>query len=138
MAVILIVRVPNRPSRPKTISIPSARAGSVPDAAGPRVRGDFLASQSGSSGHSITANIDADLQKVGCASRPLRSVGHELAHARGHWVGVDDVLDRVAPIFRISGLEGPLGSKSHFAGWDPERKISHARQPLEPHLRQHV
>ena len=48
------------------------------------------------SGHSIAANIDADLQKVGCASRPLRSVGHELAHVGRHWVGVDDVLDRVA------------------------------------------
>ena len=34
----------------------------------------------GPSGYSIAANIDADLEKVGCASRPLRSVGHELAH----------------------------------------------------------
>jgi hypothetical protein len=28
----------------------------------------------------------------------LRSVGHELAHTGRHRVGVDDVLDRVAPV----------------------------------------
>src|SRR5437660_12905904 len=43
-------------------------------------------------------NIDADLQKVGCASRPLRSVGHELANTGRNRVGVDDVLDHVAPV----------------------------------------
>src|SRR6476619_2303945 len=56
----------------------------------------FRPARAGPSGHSIAANIGADLQKVGCTSRPLRSVGHELAHARRHRVGVDDVLDRVA------------------------------------------
>jgi len=35
--------------------------------------------RAGPSGHSIAANIDADLQKVGCTSRPLRSVRHDLA-----------------------------------------------------------
>src|SRR5260370_3666394 len=37
--------------------------------------------------------VGADLQKVGCASRPLRSVGHDLAPQGRHWIGVDDVLD---------------------------------------------
>src|SRR4051794_29201204 len=69
----------------------------------------------GPSGHSIAANIDADLQKVGCASRPLRSIGHELAHALRHWVGVDDVLDRVAPVIVISGFNGARGSKCALA-----------------------
>src|SRR4051812_10096407 len=59
----------------------------------------------GPSGDSTAANIDADLQKVGCASRPLRSVGHELAHMGRYRVGVDDVLDRVAPVIRISGFK---------------------------------
>src|SRR6516162_26745 len=63
------------------------------------------------SGPSIAANIDADLQKVGCASRPLRSVGHELAHMGRYRVGVDDVLDRVAPVIEISGFKGAGGSK---------------------------
>src|SRR6266516_251972 len=47
--------------------------------------------------------VGADLQKVGRASRPLRSVGNDLAHKGCHWVGVDDILDRVAPVVRISG-----------------------------------
>src|SRR4249920_3300133 len=90
--------------------------------------GTLWPSRPGPSGHSIAANIDADVQKVGCASRPLRSVGHELAHMGRHWVAVDDVLDRVAPVIRISGFKGALGVKSRFAGCDPEREISHARQ----------
>src|SRR6476661_1447078 len=65
----------------------------------------------GPSGHSIAANIDADLQKVGCASRPLLSAGHELAHRGRYRVGVDDVLDRVASVIRISGFKGALGVK---------------------------
>src|SRR5262249_45976517 len=48
--------------------------------------------------------VGADLQKVGCASRPLRSVGHELAHEGRYWISVDDVLDRVASIVGISGF----------------------------------
>src|SRR5262245_34931601 len=59
----------------------------------------------GPSGHSIAANIDSDLQKVGCASRPLRSVGHELAHTGRYRVGVDNVLGRVAPVIVISGFK---------------------------------
>src|SRR2546430_6443314 len=100
--------------------------------------GTLWPAKPGPSGLSIAANIDADLQKVGCASRPLRSVGHELAHMGRHWVGVDDVLDRVAPVIVISGFKGALGAKSRFASCDPEREVSHARQPLEAHLRQHL
>src|SRR5262245_1582046 len=55
--------------------------------------------------HGIAGNIDTGLQKVGCASRPLRSVGHDLAHAGRHWVGIHDDLDRIAPVVRISTLQ---------------------------------
>jgi hypothetical protein len=99
--------------------------------------GTLWPARPGPSGDSTAANIDADLQKVGCASRPLRSVGHELAHMGRYRVGVDDVLDRVAPVIRLSGFKGALGAISRFAGCDPEREVSHARQPLEAHLRQH-
>src|SRR5215831_5167503 len=77
------------------------------------------------SGPSIAANIHADLQKVGCASRPLRSVGHELAHMGRYRVGVDDVVDRVAPVIVISGFRG---SKCALACCGPEREISPARR----------
>ena len=46
--------------------------------------------------------------------------------------------DRAAPVVRISGFEGARRSKCALTGCGPEREVSHARQPLEPHLRQHV
>jgi len=49
------------------------------------------------------------LQNGGCASRPLRPVGHDLAHKGRHWIDIDDVLDRVAPVVGISGFEGARG-----------------------------
>ena len=100
----------------------------MPDAGGQQVRGGSLASQTGGAG----------LQKVGCASRPLRSVGHDLAHMGRHWVGVDDVLDRVAPVVGVGGFKGTRGSKCALAGCGPEREISHARQALEAYMRAHA
>jgi hypothetical protein len=98
MAVILMVRVPDRPSRLNTISIPSARSEVCARRSRPAsARGLFGQPHRGPSSHSIAANIYADLQKVGCASRRVRSVCHELAHMGRYRVGVDDVLDRVAP-----------------------------------------
>src|SRR5215831_11849867 len=82
--------------------------------------------------------VGAELQKIGCASPPLRSVGHELAHMGRYRVGVDDVLDRGAPVVRISGVKRPRGSKCALACCGPEREISHARQLPEAHLRQHL
>src|SRR5438094_459712 len=61
--------------------------------------------------YGIAGTIDADQQKVGRASGPFRSFGHEVAHTGGHWVRVDDVLDRVAPIAGISGFDGARGAK---------------------------
>ena len=34
--------------------------------------------------------VGADLQKIGCASPPLRFVGHDLAYERRQRIGVDD------------------------------------------------
>src|SRR5262249_41301368 len=87
---------------------------------------------------STAANIHADLQKVGCASRPLRSVGHELAHMGRYGVGVDDVLDRVAPVIVIGGFEGTRGSKCALACCGPEREISHAPPAPEHYMMQHA
>ena len=108
-----------------------AERGLCPTQPASECAGTFWPARPGPSGHSIAANIDADLQKVGCASRPLRSVGHELAHMGRYRVGVDDVLDRVAPVIVISGFKGARGSKCALACCGPEREISHARQPPE-------
>src|SRR6516165_12359740 len=53
--------------------------------------------------------VGAELQKVGCASRPLRPFSHDLAYKGRHGVGVDHVLDRVASVVGVSGFEGARG-----------------------------
>ena len=106
MAVILIVRVPNRPSRPKTISIPSVRRKVCARRSRPAsARGLFGQPDRDPSGYSIAANIDAELQKVGCAFRP--SVGHERAHM------ADCVGHR--PHFARWGLRSPSAARG---GWE--------------------
>src|SRR4029077_18869519 len=67
-----------------------AKRGLCPTQPASECAGTLRPTRPGPSGDSTAANIDADLQKVGCASCPLLSVRHELAHARRHWVGVDD------------------------------------------------
>src|SRR6476661_6573227 len=113
-----------------------AKRGLCPTQPASEGAGALWPARAGPSGHSIAANIGADLQKVGCASRPVLSVGHELAHMGRYRVGVDDVLDRLAPVIVISGFKGARGSKCALAGCGPEREISHARQPPEAYMRQ--
>ena len=135
MAVILIVRVPEPPlAAEDNLNPKCAEQGLCPAQSASECAGALWPARPAP----LAANIGADLQKVRCASRPLRSVGHELAHTGRHWVGVDDILDRVAPVVGISGFEGARGSKGALAGCGPEREVSHARQPLEAYPRQHL
>src|SRR5262245_27846528 len=62
--------------------------------------------------HGVARAIGDGQQKIGSASRPLCSTGHHLTHARRHWVGLDNVLDCVTPVVRVSGFKGALGAKS--------------------------
>src|SRR5262245_12727868 len=57
-----------------------AKRGLCPTQPARECAGTLWPARPGPSGHRIADDIDADLQKVGCASSPLRSVGHELAH----------------------------------------------------------
>jgi|SRR5262245_6271125 len=98
MAVILIVRVPNRPERPKTISIPRVRRNVCARRSRPASARSSLASRT----------VDADLQKIGCA----RSVGHDLADNGRHGIVVDDILDRGAPVASWVGRVDPNGALS--------------------------
>src|SRR5262249_2434939 len=82
--------------------------------------------------------VGAELQKIGCASPPLRFVGHDLAYERRHRIGVNDVLNRGAPVVRISGFERARGSKCALAGCGPKREVSHPGQSLEADMRQHA
>src|SRR5262249_54900064 len=129
IAVILIVRVPNRPSRPKTISIPSVRRKVC-------ARRSRPASARALFGH--PDRLVPTCGRVGCASRPLRTVGHELAQVGRHRVGGDDVLDRVAPVVGIGGFKGARGAEGALAGRGPECEVSRTRQPPEAHPRQYL
>ena len=135
MTVIWIVRVPSRPSRLKTTSTPRVRRRSVLGRSRPAsARGLF-----GQPDRFQTTDLPATLmpacKRSDASSCPLHSVGHDLAHAGRYWVGLDDVLDRLAPIVRISGFEGACRSKGTLTSCGPEREVSHARQSIEAHLR---
>jgi hypothetical protein len=62
--------------------------------------------------------VDADLQKIGCASSPLRSVGHDLADNGRHGIVVDDILDRGAPVAFEAGRRrvSSIGMGGHRPG----------------------
>src|SRR5271165_6601190 len=56
-----------------------AKRGLCPTQPASECAGVLRPARSGPSGHGIAANIDAELQQVGCGSRPVRAVGHKLA-----------------------------------------------------------
>ena len=100
MAVILIVRVPNRPSRPKAISIPSARSGRLcpTQPASECPRGLFWPA----------STVDAK----------DRMRGHDRADNGRHGIVVDDILYRGAPVaFEAGRRHVPsIGMGGHQAG----------------------
>ena len=85
-------------------------------------------------GHSIAANIDTDLQKVGCASRPLRSFGHELAHMSRHRVRCSRSRRAGYCNKRFQGS----GRNSLSQAVAQSAKSAMRGQPLEAHPRQHA
>ena len=103
-------------------------------AAGRRARGGFSAIRRlrHSARHRLTENLSAHLQKVRRGARPCGPLRHELAHALGHRIGLDDVFDRGPTIGPVGILKGARRPICGFAGGGPERKIGHARQPFEP------
>jgi hypothetical protein len=104
-AVILIVRVPTRPSRPKTISIPRVRRKVCARRSRPASAGRFF-------------------------GQPDRfpTMDHDLRRTGRRWICVDEVLDRIAPVIRISGFEGARRSKCALTGYGPEREVGQPRQ----------
>jgi hypothetical protein len=70
----------------------------------------------GPSGHSIGANIDAELQKVGCASRPAMSSRTWAA------TGSASIMFSIASLVVISGFKATRRSRCVLAGCGPERE----------------
>ena len=59
----------------------------------------------------ITA-VNADPQKIGGATRPGGALAHELAHARGDRIGVDDALDCGLAVGCVGASEGVGGPET--------------------------
>jgi hypothetical protein len=78
--------------------------------------------------HTITAAFNADPQKISGTTRPGGALAHELAHASGDRIGVDDALDRGLAVGCVGASEGAGGLKTCFAGRGPEREVGHSRQ----------
>ena len=135
VAVILMVRVPNRPSRPNTMSIPSVRSNVCTRRSPPaRARGS-LASPTGPQPWDCRPPGRRRPPGKGrmrfSSIRPLRSISHDLAHTGCHRIGVDDGFDRLAPVVETSGFEDARGAKGALTDRGPEREVSHTRQPPE-------
>ena len=86
----------------------------MPGAAGQPVR--ILWPASPVPNHGIAGSTGAGQQKIGRASGPLRFVGHDLAHAGRHRLGVDNILDRVAPVCSNTRFEGACGAEGALTG----------------------
>jgi hypothetical protein len=125
--VMLIVRVRNRPSRPKEGLRPPESASERAWALGPAWPSD-----------GICGSICTDPQQVGCTSRPLNSVGHDLTYARRHRVSIDNVLDRLVAVVEVSSFKRTEWSKLALTRCRPKREVGHAWQMLEAHTRQHL
>src|SRR5262245_15004009 len=59
-------------------------------------------------------------------SDPGGALAHELAHASGDRIGVDDALDRGLAVGCVGASEGG-GPETCFAGGGPEREVGHSR-----------
>src|SRR6476620_10318863 len=75
----------------------------------------------------ITAAFKADPQKISGTTRPRGALAHELAHASGDRIRVDDALDRGLVVGCVGACEGAGGSETCFAGRGPEREVGHSR-----------
>jgi hypothetical protein len=69
--------------------------------------------------------IHAGLQKVGCASRPLHPLNHDLAHPRRHGISIDYVLDRLTTIVQVSSFDSAGWLKLALASCRPKNKVRH-------------
>ena len=75
-------------------------------------------------------------QKVGGAACPRTALSHNLPHASGDRVGVDNAVDRGPAVRLVGAPEGPRRPKRRFAGRCPQREISHAGQAIQADLGQ--
>ena len=126
---IRIILLPARPSRLNAISIPSARRNVCARRKWPaRARG-FLGQPVPPLG--IRSLLRSRLTCKKSVALPVQALAHELAHASGDRVRVDNALDRGLAVGRVGASEGAGGPETCFAGRCPEREVGHSRQLAE-------
>ena len=67
----------------------------------------------------------------GGATRPGAALAHELSHASGDRVHVDDALDRGLAVGSVGARESARGPEACFAGHRPQSEVGHARRHSE-------
>ena len=113
--------------RPQERLRPAQSAGERARAFGPAVPGN-----------AVTAATGARTQEIGGATCPRAALGHDLPHAGGDRVGIDGIVDSCPAVAGVGPREGAPWPSRGLAGGGPEGEVGHARQPPEPHQRQHA
>ena len=123
---IRITLLPDRPWRLNAISIPSARRNVCARRKWPaRARGVF-GQPVPSLG--IRSLLRSTLTRRRSAALPVQgALAHELTHASGDRIGVDDALDRGLAVGCEGASEGVGRPETFFARRGPEREVGHSR-----------
>jgi hypothetical protein len=78
--------------------------------------------------------VSLNSQEICGAAHPGGALSHDLPHASGHRIGVDDVFDRGPTVHLVCPRECAGGPERCFARRRPDGEICHPRQPIEAHV----
>jgi hypothetical protein len=99
---------------------------------GPRIFGPVRARPRGA----VSGKFNLSTQEICSASRPGAALGHDLAHASGHRIGIDHILDGRPAVSDIGTAECAGGPEGTFTSCSPNGEVGHPRQAIEADLRQ--
>jgi hypothetical protein len=127
--VILIIRLPIRPSRPKVISMPAVlrNVWATTQPGGQRTR---ICRPSRDSVRRIFV-IHAGLHEVRRLPNPCAPLGHDFTHQASHRIGLDHTDNCGPTVGVIRAHKCTRRPEGCLAGRPPQREIRHARQSLK-------
>ncbi len=127
-----MMRVPDRPSRPKAISIPKVRRNVWARRSRPASARGLLGQPPLLGGNPCRSGAGA--QQLRCATRPCGATRHDFPHPSRHGIGIEDAVADGAAIFAIRAQECSRRHERALASGCPLGKISHARPALDADL----
>src|SRR3981081_783046 len=71
-------------------------------------------------GDTVAGRAGLSTQEICGTTRPGAAFSHDLPHASGHRIGVDNALDRGAAVRRVGAREGAGGAHPRFARRGPK------------------